>query len=134
LGRHFAEEGIAPGLVLCSTAARTVETWKGVNGGLPQGTEVRFERGMYGASAEEMLTLVQDVEDSIERVMVVGHNPGLEDLIVGLVGSGDAELRRRMEAKFPTGALATLSVAAPWAELNWGDAELVGFVVPRELP
>jgi phosphohistidine phosphatase len=130
---HFAEEGIAPDVVLCSTAVRTVETWEGVKGGLREGIEVRLEEGLYGASADEVLTLVQDVEDSAERVMVVGHNPGLEDLVAGLVGSGDVELRRRMEAKFPTGALATLSVQGGWAELDWGGAELVGFVVPREL-
>jgi phosphohistidine phosphatase SixA len=49
------------------------------------------------------------------------------------VGSGDTDLRHRLETKFPTGALATLALPGPWAALRWGAAQLTGFVVPSEL-
>jgi phosphohistidine phosphatase len=65
--------------------------------------------------------------------MVIAHNPGLEQLVSVLAVSGDPELRRRAAAKFPTGALAELTFAEPWAELDTGGARLASFVVPREL-
>ena len=64
--------------------------------------------------------------------MVVGHNPSLGDLVLQLAEPG--KLRKRAEAKVPTGALATLEVdIASWSELEPGGARLVAFVVPREL-
>ncbi len=65
--------------------------------------------------------------------MVIGHNPGLEDLALLLVGPADDAVSRRMAAKFPTGALATLTFAGSWADLAPGTAALESFVVPREL-
>ena len=63
--------------------------------------------------------------------MVIGHNPGLEDLAGMLAARGDR--LPALRTKFPTGALATLVADAPWAELGPGAAELVDFVTPREL-
>ena len=64
--------------------------------------------------------------------MVIGHNPGLHHLALALASRG-ADLRR-LEEKFPTGALATLVVhSESWAALNPGDAELIDYVVPRQL-
>ena len=67
-------------------------------------------------------------------VLLVGHNAGLGDLAVRLVGSGDAELLGRLRAKVPSGAFATLAVPVPWSKLRWGAAELTDYVVPRDLP
>jgi phosphohistidine phosphatase len=65
-------------------------------------------------------------------VLLIGHNPGLEDLALALASSGPD--LARLEAKFPTGALATLAIStATWKELSEGDAVLTAFVVPREL-
>jgi phosphohistidine phosphatase len=64
--------------------------------------------------------------------MVIGHNPALEELALLLArrGSGVEEL----EAKFPTGALATLEFRGPgWTALDRGTAELIGFIRPRDL-
>jgi phosphohistidine phosphatase len=133
LRRHVAAGAVAPDLVLCSTARRAVETWEGIASAFPSDIQVEFTAGLYGATAEELLGRLRQVPEGIECVLVVGHNPGLEDLATGLVGRGDDERRRRLETKFPTGALATLVVPVPWAELGWGDAELVDYVVPRDL-
>jgi phosphohistidine phosphatase len=64
-------------------------------------------------------------------VLLIGHNPGLELLVLELARPGAA--RDRVVEKFPTGALATLEVAAPWSDLGAGGAELVAYVVPRDL-
>jgi phosphohistidine phosphatase len=123
----------APDLVLCSPARRAVQTWEGVAPGIPRGTPVEVDESIYHADGDELLARLQDVPSRIESVLLVGHNPGLQDLAVDLVGSGDAGLRERLVAKFPTGALATLAAPGDWRDLTWGAATLVGFVVPREL-
>lgn len=133
LERHMRAMGIAPGLVLCSPAVRAVQTWEGVASGLPAGTAVDVDDALYGASAGGLLRRLRRLPPEVDSVLVVGHNPGLEDLTVGLVGHGDPGLRRRLETKFATGALATLDVPGTWHDLRWGASTLVAYVVPRAL-
>jgi phosphohistidine phosphatase len=130
---HLRAAAVAPGLVLCSPAQRAVQTWEGVAPGIPPGTPVEFDESIYDADAEELLARLQDVPSPIESVLLVGHNPGLQDLAVDLVGSGDTGLRERLVTKLPTGALVTLDVPSDWHDLTWGAPRLVAFVVPREL-
>lgn len=110
-----------------------METWEGIAPACPPDTSVLFEHELYGAIARALRERVRQVPASAECVLMVGHNPGFADLAEGLAGAGQADLRERLEAKFPTGALATLQVTEPWADLRWGSAELVDFVVPRQL-
>lgn len=132
LRRHAADVHLAPALVLCSTARRAVETWEGLASGCPPGTPVEFTEQLYGATAGDLMRRVRRLPDTVGSVLLVGHNPGLEDLAQGLIGSGDAELRQRLDVKFPTGALATL-LCPGWRDLGWGTAELIGYVTPRQL-
>jgi phosphohistidine phosphatase len=127
MARHLQEEKISPALVLCSPARRTRETLEGVS---PSG-EVRIEDELYGASGTELLERLRDVPDEVESVMLIGHNPAIEELALGLA-SGGARLED-MERKFPTAALATLTAPDSWKELAPGSAELVAFVTPKEL-
>jgi phosphohistidine phosphatase len=133
LERHMRATGIAPALVLCSPAARAVQTWEGVASGLPAGTAVDVDDALYGANAHGLLERLRRLPPDIDSVLVVGHNPGLEDLTLALVGHGDPALRRRLETKFPTGALATLDAPGAWRDLGWGTSTLVAYVLPREL-
>jgi len=120
-----------PELVLCSTSARTTETLKRL-GDAVKGAEVSVEDEIYAASAGELLARLHAVPDEIGAVLVIGHNPGLQDLAL-LLAAGGVELDR-LRAKYPTAALASLAIKrASWSELGPGDAELVGYVVPREL-
>jgi phosphohistidine phosphatase len=133
LARHMRASGIAPDLVLCSPAVRAVQTWEGVASGLPAGTEVEVDDELYAASAGDLLGRLRRLAADVDSVLVIGHNPGLEDLTLGLVGHGDPALRRRLEAKFPTGALATLDAPGAWHDLRWGSSTLVAYVLPRDL-
>jgi phosphohistidine phosphatase len=133
LRRHLAGACIAPDLVLCSTARRAVETWEGIAPAFPSGTSVELADELYGATAGELLRRLRQLPATVACVLMVGHSPGLADLATGLAGSGAADLLRRLQTKFPTGALATLVVPGPWANLRWGHTELAGYVVPREL-
>jgi phosphohistidine phosphatase len=133
LARHMRAAGIAPALVLCSPATRAVQTWEGVASGLPAGTATEVDEALYGANAHGLLERLRRLPPDIDSVLVVGHNPGLEDLTLALVGDGDPALRRRLETKFPTGALATLDAPGAWRDLGWRTATLVAYVLPREL-
>jgi len=133
LAAHVAAIAPPPALVLCSTARRAQDTLGPVRGKLPERTGVSIEAELYGASAPELLDRLRQVPDDVESVMLVGHNPGLEDLVKGLGRDGDPDLIARVQRKFPTGALATLSLSGPWKSLEWGTATLETFVVPAEL-
>jgi phosphohistidine phosphatase len=129
IGEHMRVEGIAPALVLCSPSERTRETLKSID--LPAEVEVRVEPELYAASAGELLAVLNRVPDEIGSAMLIGHNPGLQDLALQLAGDG-AETPR-VRHKFPTAALATLDFDGRWRELAPGVCELVGFVKPKDL-
>jgi phosphohistidine phosphatase len=130
---HIEAAGISPGLVLCSTAVRARETWDAVRAGLPEDAAAEIEENLYLASSESLLARLNEVPGDIDAVLVIAHNPGIGNLALGLAGFGDGDSIDRMTKKYPTGGLATLTFEGSWADLAWGEAELVEFVVPREL-
>jgi phosphohistidine phosphatase len=131
IAKHLVEEGIEPALVLCSSAVRTRETLDRIASALGS-PEVEIEDELYGAGAATLLERLRRVPDSAAAVMLIGHNPGIEELAMELAGTG--EDLERMERKYPTAALATLTVPGDsWSELDAGRSEVVGFVLPREL-
>ena len=127
--------GVRPDLVLCSPARRTRETLEALRPALGSGVDVRFDDDLYGADAAELLDRLRAVGEDVGSVMVVGHNPGLHDLAVGLAGYGESLRMEQLRAKLPTGALVTLELGdTAWAELGPGEARLARLVYPRELP
>jgi phosphohistidine phosphatase len=130
IARHLRHEGTAPELVLCSSARRARETLKRIAPALGD-AEVHVERGLYAASGEDLLERLRAVADEVRSVMLIGHNPAVERLALGLADPGPE--RERVEAKFPTGALATLAFEGSWRSLAPGGARLLAFVTPREL-
>lgn len=122
---------VRPQLVVSSSAVRARETLQGVLPGLGE-PEIWIELALYAASAETLLERVRALPDEAEEAMLVGHNPGLGDLLLLLGEPG--ELRDRAEAKVPTGALATLEAdIESWADLEPGGAQVVSFIVPKQL-
>jgi phosphohistidine phosphatase len=131
IARHMRAEAIAPELVLCSTAARARETCERIGPALGV-APVRYEAELYGASATTLLERVRAVPVDVASVLLIGHNPALEDL--ALTVARESPLRRDLQVKFATGALATLAAPNPsWRDLGPGTAELVAFVRPRDL-
>jgi phosphohistidine phosphatase len=131
---HFREADVKPDVVLCSPARRARQTLEAVAAAFGPGTEVRVEEDLYGASAGELLVRLRQVLPGTGSVMVVGHNPGIHELALELVGAGDERALADLRHKFPTAGLATLIVAeGGWPDLDRGRAELDDFVVPRAL-
>jgi phosphohistidine phosphatase len=125
------KHNVRPKLVVSSSAVRARETLKGVLPGLGE-PEVWIEITLYAASVDTLLERVRALPDDAEEAMLVGHNPGLGELLLLLAEPG--KLRRRAETKVPTGALATLEADVErWVDLEPGGAQLVSFVVPRQL-
>jgi phosphohistidine phosphatase len=131
LARHFSDTGLAPDLVLCSTAVRARQTLEGVFEGGPGDPDVVIEPRLYGAGVDDVLGLLNAVEPGVESVLIVGHNPTFEEVVLTLAGTGtDLD---RVRQKFPTGALATLEFDGSWNDLAPGSARLSAFVVPKDL-
>ena len=133
VGRWIGASGNAPDAVVCSTALRARQTWELATAGLlaaaPDASfEVRYEKRVYEASVLGLLMLVREFESGWHTAMIVGHNPGLAELTVGLA-SPDSEPPQA----FPTAAVAVLGLPGPWAEVAPGEARLLTFTVPAEL-
>ncbi len=135
MGRLLAERGWVPDFAIVSPAKRTRQTWDRLAAELPEPSAMRFEEELYDASAAQILPLAMRAPPKAGRLLVVGHNPGLEDLAAMLAGPGsDQEALARMREKFPTGALARLTFEGGWSDLSAGGLKLAGFLTPRELP
>ncbi len=148
LDRYMTSMGPPPDLVLCSTAARTRETLDIILDNAPRtvgGNSVKteFDDELYHAAPMDLLDRLQCLNDHIGAVLLIGHNPGLGHLALGLVGKqadnadetlpGEAFLER-MAIKFPTAALAVLEAEIKtWRDLKAGGALLRQFTRPKDL-
>jgi phosphohistidine phosphatase len=132
IAKYMRRKRIRPALVLCSPSLRTRQTLAAIEPSLDEGCSVELVPELYAASERELLERLQVVPESVSSVMLIGHNPSLHQLAL-LLASRGADLPRLGE-KFPTGVLATLVVdSESWAALRPGDAELVNYVLPRDL-
>ena len=127
---HVATLDLPGLLVLCSTAARARATFDGIASEIPADAAVTYERAVYEADAGGLLDLIHGVDDRFESVMLVGHNPALQDLAVSLA-VGDTARRDQLATKLPTGAVVCLSFEAAWSELSARTAILDDLFMPR---
>ncbi|WP_428030561.1 SixA phosphatase family protein [Ancylobacter sp.] len=130
IGTYMAQEALLPVRALVSPARRTIETWEIVTRAWPPHPLPAYERGIYEAPAAGLTRLVQ-AQDHASPLMLVGHNPGMEDFTTLLLKRAP---RAKVLPKFPTGALAVIDVpVARWEDLAPGIGTLERFVTPRAL-
>jgi phosphohistidine phosphatase len=132
MAEHFAAEGFAPTQVLCSTSRRTRETLAHLRPHLPAEAQVELERRLYLATPGTLLTRIHAAPDAARELLLVGHNPGMEDLARGLAGAGKKKALERL-ASFSTGTLAVLRFEGRWRDLAPGGARLDALVRPKDL-
>lgn len=126
-------DGIRPEVVLCSSARRARQTLKGIAAALGPGVRILVEEDLYGAGARQLLDRLRLLPPGTGSAMVIGHNPGLQALALELAGDGEPAAMAKLTAKFPTAALATLSLpASEWSAVASGSGYLESLVLPRE--
>jgi len=134
IGQYMRDQGLEFDHVIASPAVRVVQTLEHAATGFGELITPDWERRIYLASAATLLDLVSALPVDAQRVLMVGHNPGLEDLVLMLVPHADAGLRDEVEVKFPTASLAELQFdCADWSGVGSQAATLSRFVRPRDL-
>ena len=133
IGRELKKKHMRFDICVASPAARVRETLDGLGEGYGQfAFEIRFERGIYEASVAALLNVIQELPESAADALLVGHNPGLERLIVELTRRG--KLHDEVARKFPTAAVAVAEFPVfRWSDVQPGTGTLVDLIVPKEL-
>jgi phosphohistidine phosphatase len=131
IGAYLVHHDLVPDLALVSPATRAVETWALVASAFPKTPRVIPEDRIYNASASALAEIVRETRGA-PSLLIVGHNPGLHDLAVQLIASGDAETRERVNEKLPTSGLVVIDFPfTEWARLRANTGRLERFVSPR---
>jgi phosphohistidine phosphatase len=130
-GRWLRDAGCVPDLVVCSTARRARETWDLAARELPITPPVTYDPRVYEATVPVLLDVVHETPARCGTLLLVGHNPGVQQLALALTLDADGDLLERAAAKVPTSAVLVLAWAGTWTVLAPGAARLTAFAVPR---
>jgi phosphohistidine phosphatase len=121
-GRWLRDHTASLDAVACSPAERTRETWALASAGLADPPAVTIEDRIYAASPDELLAVVRDLPEGASAVLLIGHNPGMEELV---------ELLSGQEQGMSTASIAVLDWAGGWADADAGIARLTDHATPR---
>jgi phosphohistidine phosphatase len=131
-GRALVEADCLPDLALCSTAVRARQTWELASAQWGTPPPVRSDPRLYAADVTELMGAVHEVSPEVETLLLIGHNPGLEDLVLELAGDSLDDALDEVRTKFPTSAIAVLAWhGTSWQALAPGTALLTGLIVAR---
>jgi phosphohistidine phosphatase len=135
MGKHIVAFGTPWQRIIASPAARVAQTIEIASKSARPKLPVEWDRRIYLATSLTLADLLRETGDGVESVLMVGHNPGLEDLIFDLVpDDGSSPLRDAVEEKFPTATFAVLELAIDqWSDIADGCARLVHLMRPRDL-
>lgn len=134
IGQEMRRQGLEFDAVIASSAVRVVETLDDLWTGYGRALEPAHEADLYLASPSALLERVQAVDNGVQRLLVVGHNPGLEQLALLLIGSGAGPLREQLETKYPTATVAEIELPVErWSDVREGSGSLTRFIRPRDL-
>jgi phosphohistidine phosphatase len=137
MGEAMRELGLAPDVVLVSSARRTLQTLEAIQP-LEGSPLVEPMDALYLASWQGLLDVLRGVRETARSVLLIGHNPGLHELAMALVGpagmAGGNPIAKRLAEAYPTGTLTELTIALPWRLLETGSGRLIRVLTPSELP
>ena len=132
MGAWIRAHDLVPDLVVCSTARRTRETWAGVAAELGRDVPVTFDAAIYEATTARILSVIRRTPGTPRRLMLIGHNPGFEDLSADLARDTDPEAATRIARKYSTCGLAVLDIPVDaWAKVTPRTARLTHFMAPQ---
>ena len=131
IGAYMIRHGLMPDLALVSPAERAQETWTLLAGCFAKAPKTVNDERIYNATTDKLMTVLSEPR-SARSLLVVGHNPGIHDLAVALIASGDVEARERVTEKLPTSGLVVIDLAFDdWQFLHPHSGRLDRFVSPR---
>ncbi|MDE2198345.1 MAG: histidine phosphatase family protein [Rhodospirillales bacterium] len=129
--------GLAPDLVLVSSARRTLQTMEALEP-WDETPLVEPMDGLYLAGAPQLLAALRGVAETVRSVLLIAHNPGLHELAMMLIGETAMDpanpMMRKLAEGYPTGALAEFAGHTAWAALDSGKLHLQRFLCPRDMP
>jgi phosphohistidine phosphatase len=133
IGAYMIRHRLLPDLVLTSPAVRAEETLTGVAAEFAKLPRVTREERIYNASSETLIRLIRETRDA-KILLLVGHNPGMHDVALALIASGDTETRERLAEKLPTSGLVVIDFAFDdWSRVQVNSGRLERFVSPRSI-
>lgn len=134
LGAFMAAHDLVPQRVVCSAAQRARETFALIMPHLAADMEITVTRKLYEADGEGYLTAIRTAGGTAATLLLVGHNPAMEDVAAVLAVAGDAMALAEMQSKFPTAGLAVIDFDGPrWADIGPGAGRLEGFHTPATI-
>jgi len=133
LGRTFNAKA-RPDLILASPSKRTMETVEFLSAGWAKCPPIETDDKLYLAPAPRLLDAVRCLPDSADSAMLVGHNPGMEELAIQFANKVPSDMLRRMQRKFPTCAMATFAISVEgWPRATAELSRLTAFSTPKDL-
>jgi phosphohistidine phosphatase len=141
MGGYLAHHALMPRRAVCSPARRTRDTWSGIAAAISaqspealEAVDIVFDARLYGATRQGILSVILGQDEAVKTLLVIGHNPGLQETAEWLIASGDVEVRERLREKFPTAALAVIDFTLDhWHGVHERSGRLERFVTPRTI-
>jgi phosphohistidine phosphatase len=131
IGAYMAHHGLVPDLALVSPAKRAQETWALVAAAFAKAPRTVSDERIYNAIPETLIGVIGETRKA-HTLAVVGHNPGLHDLALQLIASGDVDMREQLNEKLPTSGLVVIDLPVDdWSLLHPHAGRLERFVSPR---
>jgi phosphohistidine phosphatase len=134
IGAYMASNGLVPDRVLTSPSTRTLETWKFTATAFSSTPTAVTVEQLYEATPRAVFALIQEAPTEAHTLLVIGHNPGLHELALMLVASGNPDARKLLKDKLPTAGLVIMDFAFDdWRKLHRQSGRLEHFVTPKLL-
>lgn len=134
MGEFMARRGLLPQRVVCSGAQRALETFALILPHLSADMDITVTRRLYEADGEGYLKAIRTAGGTAGTMLLVGHNPAMEDVAAILAVAGEATALAQMQSKFPTCGLAVIDFDGPrWRDVGPGAGRLTGFHTPASI-
>ena len=134
MGWYMADQALVPDLAIVSTARRARETWRLVGPAFVRDIVRLDEPRIYEASASAILDMIGETEPGVRTLLLVGHNPGMHDLALKLIGEANQSDLSRLQRKYPTAGLVVIDFKIrQWSEASEGLGRLERFETPARV-
>ncbi len=132
MGKFMAESKFIPDRILCSDAVRTRQTLNALLPHFGDGLNIEITGRIYSGGALEYFHLLRNQDDIAKSILLIGHNPSIQELALALCGSGDPAIRQQLATKYPTAGLCVIRFEIKnWNDIGEGLGQLVLFTTPR---